>query len=141
MPAHHLVVAGVPGDPGDPAAVHVHHVDVGVAVVIAGEGDPRPVGRELGMAFLAVVDGQAGGGAARNRRGPDVLAADEHNGVAAHVGEAQQRLGRDRRPEGGREAEEQRGAQAEPDAGGMTGGAVAHDQTPEGVPRGCRTGV
>ena len=42
-PALHLVAAGVPGKALGRAAVHRHHVDVRLSVVLAGEGYPLPV--------------------------------------------------------------------------------------------------
>ena len=52
------------GQPLRHAALGRHHVDLGVAVVLAGEGEPLAVGREAGEHLEAVVAGQLAGDAA-----------------------------------------------------------------------------
>ena len=91
MPADDLVRGRVEGQAAKLAAVDRHDVDVGVAVDLAGEGDQRAVGGELGVALLALVVGEPAGEPTGGRRGPDVLGVGEDHGLAGDVGEAQQR--------------------------------------------------
>ena len=58
-PAPGQVRAGVPGQSSRLASLDRNHVDVGVAVVLAGEGHEGPVRRELGSALDALKAGQA----------------------------------------------------------------------------------
>ncbi len=70
------------------AAGRGHDEDVGIAFVLAGEGDPLAVRTELGKAFIAVVRGDAGGHAAGKRRFPQIAFRGEDYGVAVDGGEA-----------------------------------------------------
>ena len=104
-PAHDLVVVAaarregaagrVVGELLRLAPLRRHHVDLLVALVLAGEGEPLPVRRELREELEARVGGQPGGVAALRRRRPDVARVAERDAIAGDVGEAEQlRLGR-----------------------------------------------
>ena len=71
------------------AALGGHEVDLGVAVVLAGEGEPLAVGREAGEHLEAVVAGQPAGDAAGGRHGVQVAGVGEDDLVAVDGGEAQ----------------------------------------------------
>ncbi len=72
------------------AAVGGHDIDLLVAVVLPGEGDPAAVGGELGEQLDAGMGGEPAGGAAGGGGGPQVAAVGEDDAVAVDVGEAQQ---------------------------------------------------
>ena len=119
-PVEHQVGGGVPGEPPRRPAGGRHHVDVGAAVVAAGEGDLRAVGAELGVALLARVAGQPPGVAAGGRGEPEVALVGEDHALAVHVGEAHEVLGGGRRAGDGPQAarrqarRDQRGAERRP---------------------------
>ncbi len=93
----------VPGQLLRLAAGGRHDVDLLVAVVLPGEGDPLPVGGEAREQLHARVGGDPGGLAAGGWRRPDVTAVGEGDPVAADGGEPEQlRLGR-----GGQRGEQQ----------------------------------
>ena len=88
------------------AAPRRHHVDLLVAVVLAGEGDLAPVGREPREEFAARVRRQPHCGATGDRGRPQVAGVGEDDAVPVDIGEAEQpRLGagglRQRRQGGG----------------------------------------
>jgi hypothetical protein len=72
------------------AAIGGHHVDLFVAVVLAGEGDPLAIGRELREQFHAGVRGQPRGRAAGRVHHPQVAAVAEDDAVVVNVRKAQQ---------------------------------------------------
>src|SRR5208337_4362677 len=63
-------------------------VDLLIAVVLAGEGDPLAVGREFREDFDAGMRGEAGGQAAGGGSEPEVAGIGEDNFIAVDVGEA-----------------------------------------------------
>ena len=89
-PAAHLVRQRVPGQAHGLAAGRGHHVDVGVAVVLARERHQAAVGREMGIGLGAGEGGQAPGVAAVAVDDPDVVGVHEGDLRGAHVGHAQQ---------------------------------------------------
>ena len=112
-PAQHLVVVAGPrrhvadvvveGELARRAAVDADHVDLAVAAVLAGEGDPLAVGRELGEELEAGMRSEAAGQPAGRVDHPDVPGVDEGDGIAMDVGVAQQaRVARAVRPSAGR---------------------------------------
>ena len=72
------------------AAGRRNHVHLLVAVVLAGERDPRAVGRKLREQLEPVVRGQARRGTAVRRREPQIARIAEDDFVAVDVGEAQE---------------------------------------------------
>ncbi len=82
-------------------------VDFAVAVVLAGEGDRRAVGREPGEGLVAFIEGgQLPGDAARERDRVEVAGVAENDLIARDRGKAQD--ARFLRPEGqGRQGEDQ----------------------------------
>ena len=72
------------------AAFCGHHVDVEVAVVLAGEGDPLSVGRKFGEQFAARMRGDAARHSAIARNQPQISAVVEGNLVPVNIGEAHQ---------------------------------------------------
>ena len=121
------------GQPLGLAALGGHDVDLGVAVVLAGEGELLAVGREAGEHLEAVVAGQPAGDAARRRDGVQVAGVGEDDAVAVDGGEAQQPglVGglRRRRPRGDEEQQD--------------GQTMAHKRMTQGVrseSRGVRMG-
>jgi len=86
-------------------------VDVGVAVVVAAEGDQRAVGRELGEHLAALGRAEPPGRAPGLRHRPQIAGVDEDDLLGADVGKTQharvrhvqQVVGRD----AGRDAPEQ----------------------------------
>jgi hypothetical protein len=99
------------------AAAGGDHVDLLVAVVLAGEGDALAVGGELGKELETGMGGQPPGGAAAGRGQPQVAGVAEDHPVAVEVGEAQQAGGlgfggesrRDERAEDGKAEDGDRG--------------------------------
>ena len=86
-------VAAERGGVGEPlrhAALGGHDVDLGVAVVLAGEGDLLAVGREAGEHLEAFVAGQPAGDAAGGRHGVQVAGVGEDDLVAVDGREAEQ---------------------------------------------------
>src|SRR5260370_34188397 len=81
---------GVEGDLAGNAAGGWHDVDLLVAVVLTGEGDPFAVGREFREQLDARVGGQARGCAAGDWRGPEIAAVGEGDAVAVDVGETEE---------------------------------------------------
>ena len=67
----------MPGEPLGHAARSRNHEHVDVAVVLAGKGDVRAVGREGRVGFGAGAAGEAHGGAALARHTPQVARIDE----------------------------------------------------------------
>ena len=120
-PALRDVGGWVPGEALGLAAGGRHEVDVGVAVVLAGEGDPAPVGAEGGVGFGAFGAGQADRVAAVPRDFPEVVGVREDDVRGAHVGLTQEAralgLGGGGGEEGGGEGNGQGGE------GGWVGGA------------------
>jgi hypothetical protein len=72
------------------AAIRGHDVDLLIAVVLAGEGDPLAVGRELREQLDAGVRGQARGRAAGRVHQPQVAAVGERDAVIVDVRKAQE---------------------------------------------------
>src|SRR5690348_1032818 len=69
------------------AALRGHYVDVVIAVILRGKGDPLPVGRELREQFLAGVRRDSACDAAIARGEPQVASITENDEVAVDVGE------------------------------------------------------
>ncbi len=65
------------GNAGQVAARGRHHVDVGVAVVVAAECDAAAVGREAGERLLPGRGAQSSGRSAALLDHPDVAGVDE----------------------------------------------------------------
>ena len=72
------------------AALGGHYVDVEVAVVLSGEGDPFAVGREFREEFASGVGGDAPRVASGTRCQPEIAAVHEDNLVLIDVGKAHQ---------------------------------------------------
>ncbi len=84
------VVARMPGQPpGDPA-LRRDHVDVGVPVVAAGEGDEPPVGREMRARLDAGMRREPLHAAAVQARDPEVVRVGESDPIGAHRGVAEE---------------------------------------------------
>src|SRR5579859_272757 len=79
---------GVKGQLPGNAAGHGDHVDLLVAVVLPGEGDPLAIGRELGEDFDARMRGKASGQAAGGGGEPEIAGVSENNFVAVNIGKA-----------------------------------------------------
>ena len=82
-PAHRDVGRRMVGDPMRCAAHGGNGEDVGVAVVLAGEGDGAAVGREHRRGLEADAVGQAGGATAAARHGPQIARIAEGDQFAA----------------------------------------------------------
>ena len=94
------IVGELPGD----TAGRRHDIDLLVAVVLAGEGDPFAVGREPGEHLDARVGGEPGCRSAGNRSDPDVAGIGEGYFVAVNRRKAKQfRLCRRRSRSDGRD--------------------------------------
>ena len=120
VPAEHAVGLRMAGGAGGHAAGGRDRVEVGVAVVVAAEGDRLPVRREAGEGFLALGRAEAVGGAARLGDDPHVVAVDERDLVLRDVRVAEQagvHLGGGK--VGKRECSEQGGENEGPDAHGL----------------------
>src|SRR5262249_25169797 len=78
------------GQPLGRAAGGRHQVDLGVAVVLAGDRRPRAVGGEGGGHVVAVVAGEAAGDATGGRHRVQVAGVGEGDAVAVDGREAQQ---------------------------------------------------
>ena len=85
----------MPRQPLRHAACRGHGIHVRVAVVLAGEGDRRAVGRVDGIGLDAGTARQSLRGAAVARHGPEVAGIDERD-----VGAAERRLLQQQRCEG-----------------------------------------
>ena len=72
------------------AALGGHYIDVEIAVVLSGEGDPFAVGRKFREQFASRIGGDAPGVSARAGRQPEVAAVHEDNLVLIDVGKAHQ---------------------------------------------------
>ena len=72
------------------AALGGHDVNIEIAVVLAGEGEPLAVGRELGEKLTSGMSGDAASYASGSRGEPDIPCVDEGDLVAAHVREPHQ---------------------------------------------------
>src|SRR5262249_35761218 len=88
-PAEHDVVRRMKRQPLGLAAFGRNDVNVRIAVILTGEGDPLPVGRKLRKKLVADVRGQAPRRAAFPRRNPQVAGIREHDAVFGNVGEPQ----------------------------------------------------
>ncbi len=128
-PARDLVRVRMVGQAPRDAPAGRDHEDVGIAVVLAGEGDERPVRRETRQALIPDVPRQAGGPASLAPDDPEVAGAGEDD-VRPAEGRV---LGQDRfgGRGGGRRGREERGGQDESEGGGQ--GALGH-----GVPPGFK---
>ena len=89
-PAPREVGAGVPGQSSRLASLDRNHVDVGVAVVLAGEGHQGPVRRQLGSALDALKAGQPPRGSAIATDDPQVGGIGEDDMLVADVRLTQQ---------------------------------------------------
>ncbi len=79
------------------AAAGGNHIDLLIAVVLSGEGDPLSIGRKLRKHFNARMGRQPDGRPTSGWRGPKVAGVSEDYAVAVDVGKAQQLcLGMDR---------------------------------------------
>jgi hypothetical protein len=87
--ATHREVAAQPGEAPRRAAGRGHEPDLAVLLVAAGEGEPAAAGRELRRARLRQAGGQPLRGAAGGGDTPEVVVADEDEGVAMQRGLAQ----------------------------------------------------
>jgi hypothetical protein len=96
-------------EPARHAARRLDDVDVGVALVLAREGDETAVGREVGGRLGAGAGRQASRVAALAPDEPDVAGEDEGHGVAADRRGAKDERGlglrRERRAEAEQEGE------------------------------------
>ncbi len=63
--------------PGDAVGAQVEHADQAVVRAGADEGEPGAIGRPDECAVVAAIMQQLGGGAAIQRRGPDLAAGEE----------------------------------------------------------------
>ncbi len=70
------------------AAGERHRIDLGRALILGGEGQGPPVGRDGRIGFEARVRGQAAGCSAADVDGPEVALRGEDNGVAVEGREA-----------------------------------------------------
>src|SRR5258708_39778968 len=68
-------------------------VDVGIAVVFRGEGDPFAVRRKFRVKLVAGTSGEAAGGAAFAGCGPEIAGVGEDHFVVGNVGAAQETRG------------------------------------------------
>ena len=66
------------------------YINLLVAVVLSGEGNPFPIGREFGEKFEAGMRGKPGGHSARGRCGPEIACVREDDFVAMNIGKAQE---------------------------------------------------
>ena len=89
-PAAAGVGAGMPRQPARFAALDRHHVHVDVAVVLAGEGHHRAVGRELRIALHTLEAGQPASRSAVAIDDPEVGGIGEDDVLVTDVGLAQQ---------------------------------------------------
>ena len=71
------------------AAIRGHDVDLLIAVVLAGEGDPLAIRRELREQLDTGVRGEARGRAARRAGQPQVPAVGEYDAVIVDVRKTQ----------------------------------------------------
>ena len=85
-PVQHLVPRRMPRQPARLPALHRHHVDVEVPVVLAREGDLPAVGREVREVFNAEVARQAAAGAPAIGGDPQVGLGGEDDSIAMDVG-------------------------------------------------------
>ena len=101
-PRHHQIVRAIPignvvvfeaagkGNPPRNTAFGRHHVDLGAAVVLAGERQPAAVGRETGEHFIADVTGEFSRHAAPRGDRVQVAGIGKDNPVAMDRREAEQ---------------------------------------------------
>src|SRR5260221_9530579 len=68
-------------------------VDVGIAVVFSGEGDPFAVGRKFRVELVAGTGGQAAGGATVAGSGPEIAGVGEDYFVLGNVGVTEEARG------------------------------------------------
>ncbi|MBP1659678.1 MAG: hypothetical protein H6P95_870 [Candidatus Aminicenantes bacterium] len=110
-PGDDLGPAGIMGQPDGGPALDGHQVDGLGAVVGRREGDPLPVGRELGEALGPREGRQARGHAALGAHRPEVglVGEDDRVVVDGRVGEEPARLGREHG--GAQKANRQQGSQ------------------------------
>ena len=83
-PAGDVILGGVPGEPPRHAAVRLDDVDVHVAVVLAREGDERPVRGEERLRLAPGPGRQPPRLAARARHAPQIAGEGEDHAGAAH---------------------------------------------------------
>jgi len=86
-PAHHLLVIRREREAPRLAAGGRHHVDVHVALVLAGKGKPRAVRAQPRKALGALVRRQPRGGAPVHAHLPQIAFGHEHHAIAAQRGE------------------------------------------------------
>jgi hypothetical protein len=72
------------------ATRHRHDVDLLISIVLPGEGDGLPVGRELGEQLETRMGRESGRRAARDRSQPEIAAVGEDDLVRMDIGEAEQ---------------------------------------------------
>jgi hypothetical protein len=89
-PPQHHIARRVIGQADGFAAPGRDDEDIIVAVVLAGEGDPFPVGRESRVELVAGVGGEAASRAALGRGRPQVPGVDEDDLVTPDAGLAQE---------------------------------------------------
>jgi len=85
-PAHDIVGSRMPGEASGLTPGCRDEIDVGVASVLAGEGDPAAVGRELGEQLHALVGRQLSRRSTARRHDPQVAAVNEGDPVLVNVG-------------------------------------------------------
>ncbi len=81
VPALDPVGAGVPGEPPRRPSLDGHQVDVGVPLVLPGEGDPLPVGAQAGVRFRPGAAGEAGRLSPSAADRPEVPGVDEDDPI------------------------------------------------------------
>ena len=90
-PAAHQRVGAEPGQPPGRAALGRHHADLGVLLVAADERKPLAVGRQARCGRLGEAGRQPPGDSATCAHVPEVVVADEGNGVGLKGRETQVR--------------------------------------------------
>ncbi len=75
------------------AALCGDDVDIGIAVIGGGEGDPFAVGRKFGVELVAGAGGEAAGGAPFARGGPEIARVGKDDLVFGNVGVAEKARG------------------------------------------------
>ena len=124
------VVAGVVRQPLRHAARGRHHVDVGVALVAAREGDERPVGREPRARLDAGVRGEAANARAVGPGDPQVVRVGERDEPPAGGGIGDEpRVGEIDRadPGGGQQGESGQGREGRAHLRSSRGGHIGSD--------------
>src|SRR5438105_1744603 len=67
------------------AAFGGNHVNIGIAVVGSGEGDPFTIGRKLGIELVARTGGNADCGAALAGSGPEIAGVREDDFIFGDI--------------------------------------------------------